>query len=217
MIVLLPGIQAGPPEFERLLPLLPDALVYPLPDATADRIEAVAALVEAALPPGAHDLVGASFGGLVATALPADRLRSLTTIGSLPFPNDAARRSGRAGRWLASVPMPIFRALYRSRVRASLEEDSADAELIARVRLPRREVLAARLRAIGHWHFPPPPIRATWMWGVSDRFVTWEKGEVAATGAEPLLLPGGHRPHLSHPSEVAGWIRSIAKAVDCRL
>lgn len=205
MLILLPGIQAGPAEFLRLSPLLRrDHLVLPLPDTTDDRLPDIAA--QLALPPGPHDFLAASFGGLLAWALPPERVRSLYTIGTLPARTAAAARSGRAGRLLPAVPEALYRRWYRDRVRASLREDSADDEVLTAVCLPRRDVLAARLRAIGHWDLPPrPPVLATWAWGVTDRFVTWEKGEVAAMGHQPLLLPGGHRPHLSHPSEVASW------------
>ncbi len=205
MLILLPGIQAGPPEFARLAPLLRrDHLVLPLPDSTADRLPDIAG--ELALPPGAHDFLCASFGGLLAWALPEARVRSITTIGTLPSRTAAAERSGRVGRWLHRVPAPIFRRWYRDRVRASLEEDSGDPELIASVRLPSPAVLAARLRAIGRWDLPSrPPAPATWLWGVTDPFVTWDKGRVAALGMTPEILPGGHRPHLSHPSLVAAY------------
>ena len=98
MLVLLPGIQAGLAEFERLRPLLGEHLALDLPDSTADTLPEIAALVEDLLPPGAHDVLGVSFGGLVAWALPANRLRSLTTIGTLPYPTPAVRRCRHVGR-----------------------------------------------------------------------------------------------------------------------
>lgn len=207
MIVLLPGIQAGPPEFARLLPMLPaDARVVAMPDSFADTLPAVAAEILARLPSGAHDFVGASFGGLVATAMPPDRVRSLLTIGTLPFRTPAAIRGGRAAKLISLLPRIFYRTWYRNRVRDSLTEDNADEELIASIRLPDRDVLAARLRAIARWTFPQPLARAHFAWGVTDPWVTWNKAEVERAGYEPILLPGGHRPHLSHPSEVATWI-----------
>ncbi|MSQ01283.1 MAG: alpha/beta hydrolase [Myxococcales bacterium] len=211
MLVLLPGIQAGLAEFERLRPLLGEHLALALPDATADTLPAIAALVDAALPPGAHDLVGVSFGGLVAWALPAGRLRSLTTIGTLPYRTPAATRSGRVGCALPALPAALYRRWVRRRLRASLEADGADAELRLRVYEPDQAVLAARLRAIGGWELPPsPPVPAAWLWGATDPFVTWDHASVRQAGHEPHELPGGHRPHLSHPSEVARWLRGRA-------
>ena len=215
MIVLLPGIQAGPPEFARLLPLLPHGTrVVALPDSLADSLAAIAAEILANLPTEPLDFVGASFGGLVATAMPAARVRSLLTIGTLPFSGEASKRSGRAANLIQYLPTPVYARLYRRRISSSLAEDGADQELLASVRLPNRDVLAARLRAIGRWHFPPPSVPTTFAWGVTDPWVTWEKGQVERRGYEAVLLPGGHRPHLSHPSEVAGWVRSIAEITD---
>ena len=211
MMVLLPGIQAGPPEFARLLPLLDgQARVIALPDSLADSMPAVASEVLARLPAGAHDFVGASFGGLVVTAMPGERVRSLLTIGTLPFRTLAADRARRAALLVSLLPIPVYARLYRARVRDSLAADNADDELLASIRLPGRDVLAARLRAISSWHFPRPDRPHTFAWGVTDHWVTWEKGAVEQAGYEPILLPGGHRPHLSHPSEVAGWVRASA-------
>lgn len=215
MIVLLPGIQAGPPEFARLLLLLRhDARVVALPDSLADSLPAIAAEILARLPPGAHDFVGASFGGLAATAMPAERVRSLLTLGTLPFRTPAVDRCARAARIISLVPRPFYKTWYRSRVYESLAEDGADDELLASIRLPDRDVLSARLRAIATWPFPRPARRATFAWGATDRWVTWEKGQVESAGYEPILLPGGHRPHLSHPTEVATWIESLLRRGD---
>jgi pimeloyl-ACP methyl ester carboxylesterase len=208
MILLLPGIQAGPPELGPLTRLLPSPWrVLPLPDSTEDRLPRIAEQVLDGLGPGPFDVVGVSFGGLVAWAMPPGRVRRLLTIGTLPERNTAARRSGRVGRVLDRVPRRLYEALYAPRVRGSLQDDGADEALIAEVRTPRREVLAARLRAIGGWELPPrPPCPATWMWGATDRFVTWDVARVRALGMTPIVVPGGHRPHLSHPSEVLRWI-----------
>jgi hypothetical protein len=208
MWILLPGIQAGPPEFRRLLPLMRgEARALPLPEIVSGDLRDHAAALAATLPPGAHDFLAASFGGLVAWALPRDRVRSLTTLGTLPYRTAAADRSGRAARLLRLLPSPLFRAAYRARVRASLAADGADADTLAAVRLPPAEVLAGRLRAIADWRLPAhPPVRATWMWGVTDPFVTWDKASVEAAGHEAVVLPGGHRPHVSHPSEVLRWL-----------
>ena len=209
MLVLLPGIQAGPPEFDRLVPLLGvEALVLPLPASTDDTLLSIAAALLPSLPPGPHDFLGASFGGLLAWALPSERVRSLTTIGTLPWRTAAAVRSGRVGRLLPLLPSPLSRRLYQDRVRVSLEDDGADADILAQVRTPPRDVLAARLRAIGAWQLPAAPAaRATWMWGATDPWVTWDQTGVQAAGHDGVIVPGGHRPHLSHPSEVARWLR----------
>ncbi len=208
MWILLPGIQAGPAEFRRLTPLLRGEFrVLPLPEVqSADLREHAAALVST-VPEGAHDFLAASFGGLVAWGLPAERVRSLTTLGTLPWRTPAADQSGRLGHALRLLPDPLYRRLYRSRVRQSLAADGADDDVLAAVSLPSAAVLSARLRAIAAWNLPAhPPVRATWMWGVTDPWVTWEKAGVEAAGHEAIVVPGGHRPHLSHPSEVVRWL-----------
>jgi hypothetical protein len=212
VVILLPGIQAGPPELAPLAARLRgDVRVLPLPDLEVDTLPALAAALAATLPPGRHDVVAASFGGLLAWALPAERVRSLVTIGTLPWRTPAAARSGRAGHLLPWVPETGWRRLYRARVRRSLLDDGADDTLLAAVRPPARRVLAARLRAIGGWALPPrPPVRAAWLWGATDPFVTWDVDGVRAAGHEPHVVPGGHRPHVSHPSEVARWVEGWA-------
>jgi pimeloyl-ACP methyl ester carboxylesterase len=208
MILLLPGIQAGPAEFARLTPLLRGRVhVEPLPETEDDDLPTLARRVLERVGPGPFDVVAASFGGLVAWAMPPGVVRSLCTIGTLPRHTPAARRAGRVGRWLGHLPERVYREWYGARVRASLAEDGADGQLLETVRPPPPRVLAARLRAIDAWALPArPPSGSTWMWGATDRFVTWEAGDILRMGAEPLVVPGGHRPHLSHPSEVARWI-----------
>lgn len=208
MMLLLPGIQAGPLEFSRLLPLLSGPVhVEPLPETEDDALPAIARRVLESVGPGPFDVVAASFGGLVAWAMPPGVVRSLVTIGTLPSRTAAARTSGRMGRWLNRVPDRLYREAYGARIRAALAEDGADPTLLEQLRVPPRRVLAARLRAIGAWALPDrAPPHSTWMWGATDRFVTWEVGDAQQIGAEAVVVPGGHRPHLSHPSEVARWL-----------
>lgn len=208
MWILLPGIQAGPAEFRRLLPLLRgEVRALPLPQLVSSDLREHSAALASTLPDGAHHFLAASFGGLLAWGLPAERVRSLTTLGTLPWRTDAAERSGRIGRLLPLLPGLLYRRAYRARIRQSLTADGADDDVLAAVTLPPAEVLAGRLRAIAGWQLPPrPPVRAIWMWGVTDPWVTWDKAGVEAAGHDAIVLPGGHRPHLSHPSEVARWL-----------
>jgi hypothetical protein len=114
-------------------------------------------------------------------------------------------------RWYAGalrrLPRRVYHELYAPRARASLQEDGADDTLLDHVRIPDRDVFADRLAAIAAWGLPArPPGPATWLWGATDRFVTWTVTEVRACGMEPLVVPGGHRPHLSHATEVRRWL-----------
>lgn len=208
-MIFLPGIQAGAPEFSRLAALFPEARVLSLPESRAARLRDIAEELADVLPSSPVDIVGASFGGLVAMALPAHRVRSLTTIGTLPWRTDAADRCRNAARILTFTPERVYGELYRPRVRRSLAEDGADDAVLNAVSLPPRDVLVARLRAIASFDLPPlPAFPTTFLWGATDRWVTWTTGALAARGMEGIVVPGGHRPHLSHPSEVATWISS---------
>ncbi len=208
-LVLLPGIRGDALEFERLVPRLQGWRIrlVDLPDA-GPRLADIAAAVARDLPAGAWHVVGASFGGLVGWALPPDRVRTLTTIGTLPHPTPRARRMRLYAAALRRLPHRVYHELYAPRARASLQEDGADDALLDAVRLPPRDVMADRLAAIAGWGLPArPPGRAhTWLWGATDRFVQWSPADVRDAGLEPLVVPGGHRPHLSHPTEVARWL-----------
>lgn len=209
LMVLLPGIRGDPAEFERLVPCLPGWRVraVALPEDAGPSLQAVAAAVLDRLPAGPFHVVGASFGGLVGWALPRDRVRSLATLGTVPHRTPGARRTRWVAAALRTLPERAYRELYGPRARASMAEDGADDALLERVHIPSRRALADRLAAIAAWGLPThPPGPATWMWGATDRFVTWDVATVRHAGMEPLVVPGGHRPHLSHPSEVARWL-----------
>ncbi len=207
-MILLPGIQAGPGEMAPLAAVFgPEARVIALPSSEADRLPAIAAELEATLPPGAHDFVAASFGALLVWALPPGRVRSLVAIGALPWRTAAAARSGRAGAVLPWLPEAFYRPLYQRRIRASLVADGASPALADAATPPPRRVLAARLRAIAAWNLPPrPPAPCAWLWGADDPWVTWTAAEVQARGLTPLVVPGRHRPHVERPEAVAAAI-----------
>jgi pimeloyl-ACP methyl ester carboxylesterase len=206
---LIPGIRGDPLEFERLVPRLAGWRVHlAVPPSAGPRLSRIAAALADQLPAGPWDVVGASFGGLVGWALPAQRVRSLTTIGTLPHPTPRARRMRWAAAALRLLPDRAYRELYAPRARASMEEDGADTTLLESVRIPPRDLLADRLAAIAAWGLPkrPPGARPTWLWGSTDRFIQWSAADVGAAGMEAVVVPGGHRPHLSHPTEVARWL-----------
>lgn len=210
-LVLLPGIRGDAREWDRLRPHLGDRELYtpdlpPLTDPRTTLADVAAALLPR-LPAGPAAYVGASFGGLVARALPSGRVSALLTIGTLPFPDAAQRRAGRSAPLVRRLPAPLYRRLYGARAARDWLEDDPDPERYAALRLPGPAVLAARLAAIGRWGLPDAlPPGTLWAWGATDRWVTWSHADVERLGATPLVLPGGHRPHLSHPAEVARWL-----------
>lgn len=205
--VFLPGIRGDAREWAAMAPYVDDALFLDLPAAPLPSLAAQAEAVAARLPPEPVEVVGASFGGLVARALPPERVRRLCTVGTLPARSAAAVRAGRQAPLVAVLPRPLYAALYAGRSDADWQVDEPDGRWLAVVPIPERAALAARLRAIGRWGLPDRVTAPTrWLWGATDPWVTWSAATVLALGAEPVVVPGGHRPHLSHPAEVARWL-----------
>lgn len=209
-LVLLPGLRGDPTEYAALAPRIPGRTLrlVTLPDA-GPRLTDIAAAVARDLPAGEWDVLGASFGGLVGWALPPDRVRTLTTIGTLPNRTPRAARMRAYAAVVRRLPERVYQEIYGPRARASMAEDGADGALLDAVTIPPGRVLADRLAAIAAWGLSarPPGRHPTWLWGATDRFISWSSAEVTAAGMEPVVVPGGHRPHLSHPTEVARWVR----------
>ncbi len=207
VILLIPGVRGDPAEFDHLAPMLGGFhLLRPaIPeDAGADLRSIAAALLAGVDAPRFHVVAG-SFGGLLAWAFPEDRVASITAIGTVPGPTPRTRRAGWVGRALRAAPERLYREVYGAHVRAGLAEDGVPADTPSF--LPSRRALADRLVAIGAWGLPArPPRPSTWMWGATDAHVTWGSHDVRMAGMEPLCVPGGHRPHLSHPAEVRRWL-----------
>jgi len=206
-VVLLPGIAGQALEFVRLVPLLRGRIrVLALPE-RADGTLADHAAALRGLPDHPVDVLGASFGGLLARALPPGRAARLYTVGTLPRFGPAASGAARTARLVDRLPGPAYRWAYGRRSERAWADDGADPSLIAALRLPSARVLAARLRAIAAWGLPDrAAVPMTQLWGATDPFVGWTSAEVEALGAVGAVVPGGHRPHLSHPAEVARWL-----------
>ncbi len=212
-LLLLPGIRGDAAEFDRLAPLLRGWRVcvatYPSPADGGPRslAEIATHVLDAAPTVAPVDVLGASFGGLVAWAMPPDRVRSLTTIGTAPLPSPRTRRAGLVAAAMRVTPERLYREVYGRRARSALREDGADADATDAAVIPHRRALAARLDAIASWGLSAkPPTPCTWLWGATDRFVTWSGDDARRIGATPVIVPGGHRPHVSHPSEVVRWL-----------
>ncbi len=212
--VLIPGIRGDPCEFAALAPLLPGerilvatSLLQLRSRPTPQTLSEFSARLLEHLPPGRWRVIGASFGGLIARGLPAERVEVLVTVGTLPAPSPASRRAGWMGRIVPLLPSPLYHRLYSRHDGKTREvEGSAAVEL----RAPPGPELGARLRAIGRWGVPTlgGPGRLA-LWGSSDPWLTWNEADVRAEGWTPGVVPGGHFPHISHPDEVWGAIRSL--------
>ncbi len=208
--VLVPGIRGDPAEFSRLLPCLLQRLpgarfhVVRTPDTPDRSLPAIARRVLADLPPEPVRWIGASFGGLLGMAAPPHRLRSLACIGTLPARSRAADRAGWIGRLLPLIPPPLYRRLYARRTAAARRTDG---EGVLDLHIPAQAALAARLRAVSAWDLPDqPPAPALCIRGQDDPFLSWTPEEVRQAGITPLIVPGGHFPHICHPERVADVI-----------
>ena len=229
-LVLLPGIRGDKREMEGLAAALNGHSVDPhsvdlhtvdlhavdlysldLPSLTTrgSTLADHAAALADHLPAGPCVFVAASFGALVVRALPPARVARLIAIGALPLPSAAQRRCRALGPMVRRLPRPIYTKLYGARARRDWLTDEPDPRRYDTLRLPPPAALAARLDAIGRWGLPARVhTRTVWLWGAADPYARWSHADVLAIGAAPVVLPGGHRPHLSHPWSVAEWVRS---------
>jgi pimeloyl-ACP methyl ester carboxylesterase len=165
----------------------------------------MAELLRPRLPAGPFLVFGASLGGLLGWAL-SERLPvlGLVTLGSLPARRFLPVGVERAPERLERLPRPLFRLVYRLRIRGRLLEEGLSGALVEELLadLPERDALVARLRAIRAWGLPPAPAcPALWLRPQHDREAPWSVAEAAEAlpglGAE--TVPGGHRAWLTHP------------------
>lgn len=212
-VVLLPGIRGDAREMERLAGALTGPNVYtvdlPVLTAPGTTLADHALALAARLPAGPCTFVAASFGALLVRALPPERVAALIAIGAIPLPSAAQRRCRALGPMVRHLPRPVYATLYGARAERDWLADEPDPHRYAALRLPDPTALASRLDAIGRWGLPyRVGTRTLWVWGATDPYARWSHADVLSIGAAPVVLPGGHRPHLSHPSSVADWVRS---------
>lgn len=202
--VLAPGVRGDPAELAGLGAALlagwaaegraARLRIVRTPEGPERTLAAISARIAGDLPAEPVRWIGASFGGLLGRAMPPGRVRELVCIGAMPGPGRSARQAGRIARLLRWLPEPAYRALYAGARRG------AGAELA----IPPRRVMAARLGAIAAWGLPGRVgIPARCVWGEDDPFVDWTEGAVRAAGMEPVIVRGGHFPHLEDPERLA--------------
>lgn len=215
-IVLLPGIRGDGAEMAPLAEALAGRrggrvhrIDLPTLTARGTTLHEHAAALAALLPPGPNLVVAASFGALVARALPPGHMASLVAIGALPCPSRASRRCRLLAPLVRRLPPRAYAALYGVRAEREWRADDPDPLRYSTLALPPQTVLAARLDAIGRWGLPLQVTTPTvWIWGASDPHARWTPDDVTTLGARAVVLPGAHRPHLSHPSAVAEQVPS---------
>ncbi|HNH47061.1 MAG TPA: alpha/beta fold hydrolase [Myxococcota bacterium] len=201
-VVLIPGIRGDPREFIKLAPLIGGRIrILRTPEDMEPSLRSMADRVLSGLPNRPFHLIGASFGGLLGVAMPPSRLRSLTTIGSMPTRNASASKAGLLGMLIPALPEPIYRLLYGARVASSLRKDGPE---LGNLALPSQQALSRRLKAIAAWELPDrPSVPTRCLWGADDAMVSWTEAQVQKLGMESRIVPGGHFPHLSNPEAVS--------------
>lgn len=212
--VLLPGVEGSGETFSPLASLSQHAPVWTTDWPERGEVPALADALLQALPRGRHVLVGASFGGLVArTAAQADpqRVATLVAIGSLPGRHPRPGRLRAQAALVQRLPSTWFDRRYRRRIRARLEEEGVNLERAALhlAHLPSQQALCSRLRAVSSWAPKEGALPLTWwLRGQSDRESRWtnQTAQAALPTASLQVVPGGHRPWLTHEGALSSLL-----------
>jgi len=226
-LVLLPGMEGTPRVFDPLCAALSPrpctALALPLPRrGTRCTIDGLAAEVLDQLGSGPVHLFGASIGGLVARRLAGRvprRIRSLTTLGTLP---DVRHRPGwlpLVAASLAATPPPVRQRLWRRHLGSLLQTEGLAPDAVSTLldSLPPDRAWPAWLDAVCSWRPDGPPVvPALWLRGVDEREAPWSLAQARRDlhGVAVDAVPGGHRAMLTHPAELAARLEAQLRAVE---
>ncbi len=213
-VLLLPGLANDARLFDGLVgSALFTVPPWPEWDAT-DTLQSFAGRLAASLASPPEIVGGASFGGMVALEMAAVlRPRAVILLGSARSPDAIAAPLRRLGRLVDWVP---GRAFHPRPFRAALplllrKRSMLDAAQRARVRAMWDSVSGPFLkwscRAMLSWHPTEVDVPVFHLHGDRDRLIPID-------GVRPteILRGAGHLFPITHPAEVAEFVRRIATA-----
>lgn len=224
-LILLPGIVGDGDVFQRLEHLGTRGPVHAvdLPaDASLDRLEAIAAAVAPALPPGPLVVAGVSLGGLVARALArqlGERVLGSIGVGALPHPRHLPARLRRLRALVRPLPSGLARRAWSGRLERAMAREgipAAERGTLLR-RLPSAAVALARLDAVLGLAPDVGPLPVAWFRGQHDVEAPWTVADATRDlpGVAVSTIPGGHRAHWTHPrafsEQVGDWWMTLAR------
>lgn len=208
MILVLPGLQGGAAEVAPLADAL-GGLALDLPPGSPR--EAAAALAREI--DGPVDVVGASYGALVAYGLPAAKVRRIVAIAALIHPSGVPSQQRWTARATLALPDRVLARAYRRHLRRDLVAEGVDDAIVAALDTPRDPgSIRSRLRGVLRWDVGAPQRPpAGWILGDADPFgpaiaATWR---AYAPDVPHVTVAGAHRPHLTNTARVAAWIRDL--------
>lgn len=218
-IVCLPGFAGLQRLMEPLAEALaPGAMALALPEGGPRE---AAEQLSQALPVDKVHIVAASYGGLVASWLPAERVASLVLIGTAPD-REAAGFSA-VHRAFLHLPDSVAEALYRHHLRRELRREGVEDIESWVASCPSPASLRRRILGIASWEVAPwPAVPTLWLAGLEDDQSDWTDDRVrSGLGAVDVIrVPGRHRPHLTGACGLArvlvSWWTGLAESAEPR-
>jgi pimeloyl-ACP methyl ester carboxylesterase len=214
-LVLLPGVEGDAGIFEPLAPLARrrELIALDLP-ARGDTLAAIAAALLPQIAAPRFAIFGLSLGGLVGRALLSQapgRVAGLITLNTLPDRSLLPAGVARAPAVLGLLPAGVFSRVYRRRIARRHLEEGLPAALSVQLldRLPGRDTLIERLRAIDRWGLDPVVSAPHLVLRAQvDTEAPWTLGEAQAAHprARVMTVPGGHRAPATHPGPLVGLL-----------
>jgi pimeloyl-ACP methyl ester carboxylesterase len=199
-LLLLPGAVGDGDAYFTLAPLLSAthtliAIAYPPIDSLAGLLDGLRDLLDRA-PIDSTDIVGGSFGGMIAQAFLRrfpQRTRRIVLSATGPAKPERAASNEQFARVMARLPVGVTRALLRTIVRVALKQVTGDRAFwrnfyFQAIGALSREELAARyaLSADVDRHGPPSPA------GLQE----WRGSALILEGADDRIANAGARDSL---------------------
>ncbi len=210
-VVFLPGIAGGSALWRQVdlsltarCPSLATCRMALPDDPRAVSLDAIAALLEPALPPGPWVIVGSSLGGRLALALAGrnpGRVWGVVTHGTLPTPALCPATVRVAARGFRFLPGPIWKVWVQRRWRAELRREGVGVQPRA-LASPGLTVAVhrARLFAAGSAVPGTAVCPLVWLRGEVDPLAPWSLEDIARLHPTAVVraVSGGHFGMLSH-------------------